>query len=94
MKFSGCDVTNDTQELTISQSRTQKENHFRAVVFNVRIVETRTDVYETLCPQQMLVHKGSQIKSWGGVCRKYCSVKIFKEHCRYFPKNNYKEINK
>ena len=27
---------------------------------------TRFDVYETLCPQQMLVHKGGQIKNWRG----------------------------
>ena len=33
------------------------------------ITETRFDVYETLCPQQMLVHKGSQIKNWSGECR-------------------------
>ena len=25
------------------------------------------DVYETLCPQQMLVLKGGKIKNWGGV---------------------------
>ena len=30
---------------------------------------TRFDVYETLCPQQMLVHKGGQIKNWSGECR-------------------------
>ena len=30
---------------------------------------TRIDVYETLCPQQMLVHKGGKIKNWGGECR-------------------------
>ena len=29
---------------------------------------TRIDVYETLCPQQMLVHKGGKIKNWGGEC--------------------------
>ena len=32
-------------------------------------METRIDVYETLCPQQMLVHKGGKIKNWGGECR-------------------------
>ena len=32
-------------------------------------IPTRFDVYETLCPQQMLVHKGGQIKNWGGECR-------------------------
>ena len=31
--------------------------------------QTRIDVYETLCPQQMLVHKGCKIKNWGGECR-------------------------
>ena len=29
---------------------------------------TRFDVYETLCPQQMLVHKCGQIKNWSGEC--------------------------
>ena len=50
------------------------------------IIETRTriDVYETLCPQQMLVHKGGKIKNWGGECRdvtptKLQSINIFKE---------------
>ena len=33
------------------------------------IRKTRIDVYETLCPQQMLVHKGGQIKNWGWECR-------------------------
>ena len=32
-------------------------------------VRTRIDVYETLCPQQMLVHKGGKIKNWVGECR-------------------------
>ena len=32
-------------------------------------LKTRIDVYETLCPQQMLVHKGGKIKNWGGECR-------------------------
>ena len=46
---------------------------------------TRFDVYETLCPQQMLVHKGGKIKNWGGECRdvtpttKLQSQNIFKE---------------
>ena len=30
---------------------------------------TRFDVYETLCPQQMHVNEGGQIKNWGGECR-------------------------
>ena len=42
------------------------------------------DVYETLCPQQMLVHKGGKIRNWGGECRdvtptKLPSQNIFKE---------------
>ena len=47
-------------------------------------LKTRIDVYETLCPQQMLVHKGGKIKNWGGECRdvtptKLQSQNIFKE---------------
>ena len=42
---------------------------------------TRIDVYKTLCPQQMLVHKGGKIKNWGGECRDVtptnCSLKIY-----------------
>ena len=38
--------------------------------------ETRIDVYETLCPQQMLVHKGGKIKNWGGECRDVSTYKI------------------
>ena len=46
--------------------------------------QTRIDVYETLCPQQMLVHKGGKIKNLGGECRdvtptKLQSQNIFKE---------------
>ena len=49
---------------------------------------TRIDVYETLCPQQMLVHKGGKIKNWGGECRDVTPTilqshnifKVFKEH--------------
>ena len=45
---------------------------------------TRTDVYKTLCPQQMFVHKGGKIRNWGGECRdvtptKLQSQNIFKE---------------
>ena len=34
------------------------------------------DVYETLCPQQMLVHKGGQIKNWSGECRDVIPTKL------------------
>ena len=49
-----------------------------------KIDRTRIDVYETLCSQQMLVHKGGKIKNWGGECRdvtptKLQSQNIFKE---------------
>ena len=37
---------------------------------------TRFEVYETLCPQQMLVHKGGQIKNWGGICRDVTPTKV------------------
>ena len=37
---------------------------------------TRFDVYETLCPQQMLVHKGGQIKNWSGECRDVIPTKL------------------
>ena len=47
-------------------------------------MKTRIDVYETLCPKQMLVHKGGKTKNWGGECRavtptKLQSQNIFKE---------------
>ena len=46
-----------------------------------KLRKTRIDVYETLCPQQMLVHKGGKIKNWGGECRDVtptnCSLKIY-----------------
>ena len=49
-----------------------------------KIKLTKIDVYETLCPQQMLVHKGGKIKNWDGECRdvtptKLQSQNIFKE---------------
>ena len=37
---------------------------------------TRIDVYETLCPQQMLVHKGGKMKDWGGECRDVTPTKL------------------
>ena len=38
--------------------------------------KTRFDVYETLCPQQMLVHKGGQIKNWSGECKDIIPTKL------------------
>ena len=52
---------------------------------------TRFDVYKTLCPQQMLVHKGGQIKNGGGGAEmshlQNCSVKIFKSTAGILQKN-------
>ena len=39
-------------------------------------IQTRFDVYETLCPQQMLVHKGGQIKNWSGEYRDIIPTKL------------------
>ena len=41
-------------------------------------LETRTrfDIYETLCPQQMLVHNGCQIKDWDWECRNATPTKL------------------
>ena len=42
----------------------------------VLIFLTRFDVYETLCLQQMLVHKGGQIKNWSGECGDVIPTKL------------------
>ena len=42
----------------------------------IEIDVTRFDVYETLCPQQMLVHKGGQSKNWGVECRDVTPTKL------------------
>ena len=41
-----------------------------------KFTKTRFDVYVTLCPQQMLVHKGGQIKNWSGECRDVIPTKL------------------
>ena len=43
-------------------------------------MSTRIDVYETLCPQQMLVHKGGKIKNWGGECRDVTPTKLLSQN--------------
>ena len=43
---------------------------------------TRIDVYETLCPQQMLVHKGGKMKNWGGECRDVTPTKSLSQNIR------------
>ena len=47
-----------------------------------RILETRIDVYETFCPQQMLVHKRGKIKNWGGECRDVTPTKSLSQNIR------------
>ena len=44
--------------------------------------KTRIDVYETLCPQQMLVHKGGKIKNWSGECRDVTPTKSLSQNIR------------
>ena len=46
------------------------------------ITGTRIDVYETLCPQQMLVHKGGKIKNWRGECRDVTPTKSLSQNIR------------
>ena len=54
---------------------------FMAYKMKSECLETKLDfdVYETLCPQQMLVHKGGQIKNWSGECRDVIPTKL---HCQ------------
>ena len=52
------------------------------VGFYGEINKTRIDVYETLCPQQMLVHKGGKIKNWGGECRDVTPTKSLSQNIR------------
>ena len=54
---------------------------------------TRIDVYETLCPQQMLVHEGCNIKNWGGECRDVTNSKLQSQNNQialhvFYTKNN------
>ena len=51
-------------------------------MIQTKIAETRIDVYETLCPQQMLVHKGGKIKNWGGECRDVTPTKSLSQNIR------------
>ena len=44
--------------------------------------KTRIDVYETLCPQRMLVHKSGKIKNWGGKCRDVTPTKLLSQNIR------------
>ena len=48
----------------------------------IMTIKPRIDVYETLCPQQMLVHKGDKIKNWGGECRDVTPTKSLSQNFR------------
>ena len=50
--------------------------NFQSPNLQREIIRTRFDVYETLCPQQMLVHKGGQIKNWSGECKDIIPTKL------------------
>ena len=65
----------------------------------LKIYQTRIDVYETLCPQQMLVHKGGKIKNCGGECRDVTPTKSLSQNIRVdvnrevkFLRNSHKKI--
>ena len=60
-------------------------SNLKYMFFNIKYrmyFETRIDVYETLCPQQMLVHKGGKIKNWGGECRDVTPTKSLSQNIR------------
>ena len=47
------------------------------ILHEIEVQETFLfDVYETLCPQQMLVHKGGQIMNWSGECKDIIPTKL------------------
>ena len=50
------------------------------------VLKTRIDVYETLCPQRMLVHKGGKIKNWGGECRDVTPPKLLSQNIKIYLK--------
>ena len=57
-------------------------NEYPQSMFWSKTKKTRIDVYETLCPQQMLVHKGGKIKNWGGECRDVTPTKSLSQNIR------------
>ena len=60
----------DNKHNVVKNTQTDTRDRF----FIPTSLKTRFDVYETLCPQQMLVHKGGQIKNWRGECRDKIAV--------------------
>ena len=81
--FKGLKVTLGTKSVTHARSKSnmphqlfQSWGHNKVGIIKQSPDLTRFDVYETLCPQQMLVHKGSQIKNWSGECRDLIPTKL------------------
>ena len=53
-----------------------KNKKIMYTLVNPNFTITRFDVYETLCPQQMLVNKGGQTKNWSVACRDVIPTKL------------------
>ena len=68
-------ATCDCSQLAATSSRCPRDSMSR-------LWKTRIDVYETLCPKQMLVHKGGKIKNWGGECRDVTPTKSLSQNIR------------
>ena len=69
-------------ELKSKLEKLTKEVLDEHIPIKQNIKGTRIDVYETLCPQQMLVHKGGKIKNWGGECRNDTPTKSLSQNIR------------
>ena len=70
------------RNLRLAGTRASVRNHLIKFEFEPLTILTRIDVYETLCPQQMLVHKGGKIKNWGGECRDVTPTKSLSQNIR------------
>ena len=68
--------------MVLSYHKVPKFSDARKLCCNQPKIQTRIDVYETLCPQQMLVHKGGKIKNWGGECRDVTPTKSLYQNIR------------
>ena len=66
-----------------AQQKSRQQNYVCKFFIKLSVQNsTRIDVYETLCPQQMLVHKGGKIKNWGGECRDVTPTKSLSQNIR------------
>ena len=72
----------DFQDLSTDQNLSLILSKLSVNESRVSSIQTRIDVYETLCPQQMLVHKGGKIKNWGGECRDVTPTKSLSQNIR------------